>query len=122
MHQAAYHSSYHDRLIMVRQMARRRVKDLKGLATCLRFGGELVFKTHRLCVSLNSRLESNKQEEERTVFPVLSNRRNVSVFMVWRVLGFPKLGVSEWSEGCGICKGLEGLGCAISERCRADRI
>ena len=27
-----------------------------------RFRGRLVFKTHRLCVSLNSRLESNKDE------------------------------------------------------------
>jgi len=25
-----------------------------------------VFKAHRLCVSLNSRLESNKEEEEKT--------------------------------------------------------
>jgi len=30
----------------------------------LRFRGGLVFKAHRLCVSLNSRLESNKEEEE----------------------------------------------------------
>jgi len=29
-----------------------------------RFQGGLVFKAHRLCVSLNSRLESNKAEEE----------------------------------------------------------
>jgi len=28
-----------------------------------RFRGRLVFKAHRLCVSLNSRLESNKEEE-----------------------------------------------------------
>jgi len=27
-----------------------------------RFRGGLVFKAHRLCVSLNSRLESNKEE------------------------------------------------------------
>ena len=30
-----------------------------------RFRGGLVFKAHRLCVSLNSRLESNKEEEKR---------------------------------------------------------
>ena len=30
----------------------------------VRFRGRLVFKAHRLCVSLNSRLESNKEEEE----------------------------------------------------------
>jgi len=30
-----------------------------------RFRGGLVFKAHRLCVSLNSRLESKKEEEER---------------------------------------------------------
>ena len=29
-----------------------------------RFRGGLVFKTHRPCVSLNSRLESNNEEEE----------------------------------------------------------
>ena len=29
-----------------------------------RFRGGLVFKAHRLCVSLNSRLESHKEEEE----------------------------------------------------------
>jgi len=29
-----------------------------------RFRGGLVFKAHRLCASLNSRLESNKEEEE----------------------------------------------------------
>ena len=28
-----------------------------------RFRGGLVFKAHRLCVSLNSRLESNKEED-----------------------------------------------------------
>jgi len=28
------------------------------------FRGGLVFKAHRLCVSLNSRLESNKEEEK----------------------------------------------------------
>ena len=31
------------------------------------FRGGLVFKDHRLCVSLNSRLESNKEEEEKRV-------------------------------------------------------
>ena len=30
----------------------------------LRFRGGLVLKAHRLCVSLDSRLESNKEEEE----------------------------------------------------------
>ena len=32
-----------------------------------RFRGGLVFKAHRLCVSLNSRLQSNKEEEEKDV-------------------------------------------------------
>jgi len=31
-----------------------------------RFRGGLVFKAHRLCVSLNSRLESNKEDEKDT--------------------------------------------------------
>ena len=30
----------------------------------LGFSGGLAFKAHRLCVSLHSRLESNKEEEE----------------------------------------------------------
>jgi len=30
-----------------------------------RFRGGLVFKAHRLCVSLNSRLESNNEEKKR---------------------------------------------------------
>ena len=29
-----------------------------------RFGGGLVFKAHRLCLSLNSRLEGNKEERK----------------------------------------------------------
>jgi len=37
-----------------------------------RFRGGLVFKAHRLCVSLNSRLESNKEEEEKIPISVLS--------------------------------------------------
>ena len=32
-----------------------------------RFRGGPVFKAHRLCVSLNSRLESNKEEEEEMI-------------------------------------------------------
>ena len=32
-----------------------------------RFRGGLVFKAHTLCVSLNSRLESNKEEEARAL-------------------------------------------------------
>ena len=39
----------------LRQLLRRNVK---------RFRGGLVFQAHRLCVSLNSRLGSNKEEEE----------------------------------------------------------
>jgi len=35
--------------------------------TVARFRGGLVFKSHRLCVSLDSRLESNKEEEEEEV-------------------------------------------------------
>ena len=32
-----------------------------------RFRGGLVFKARRICVSLNSRRESNKEEEDRTI-------------------------------------------------------
>jgi len=52
-----------------------------------RFRGGLVFKAHRLCVSLNSRLESNKEEEEglspilhaRDLFSHLSNFTNAKI-------------------------------------------
>jgi len=40
-------------------------------STVQRFRGGLVFKAHRLCVSLNSRLESNKEEKRK----VLGRRR-----------------------------------------------
>ena len=30
-----------------------------------RFRGGLVFKAHRLCVSLNSRLDSNKEDKQK---------------------------------------------------------
>ena len=39
-----------------------------------RFRGGLVFKAHRLCVSLNSRLESNKEEEDIHSSPLQSRR------------------------------------------------
>ena len=35
-----------------------------------RFRGELAFQAHRLCVSLNSRLESGKTEEDPSPIPV----------------------------------------------------
>jgi len=40
-----------------------RVQGLSFLLHVQRFRGGLVFKAHRLRVSLNSRLESNKEEE-----------------------------------------------------------
>ena len=36
----------------------------EGSTYVQRFRGGLVFEAHRLCVSLNSRLESNKEEEK----------------------------------------------------------
>ena len=44
-----------------------------------RFRGGLVFKAHRLCVSLNSRLESNKEEEEHMA-AMLSNKEEEEGF------------------------------------------
>ena len=38
-----------------------------GFKVLQRFRGGLVFKAHRLCVKLNSRLESNQEEERRVV-------------------------------------------------------
>jgi len=40
---------------------------LNRLRRLWRFRGGLVFKAHRLCVSLNSRLESHKEEEDSGV-------------------------------------------------------
>ena len=40
------------------------IREQLPLRNVKRFRGGLVFKAHRLCVSLNSRLESNKEEEE----------------------------------------------------------
>jgi len=34
--------------------------------------GGLVFKAHRLCVSINSRLESNKEEKKKCAWSVLA--------------------------------------------------
>jgi len=47
-----------------------------------RFRGGLVFKAHRLCASLNSRLESNKEEEEAS-----GSKRKASIAA--SKLGFP---------------------------------
>ena len=38
-----------------------------------RFRGRLVFMAHRLCVSLNSRLESNKEEEGKAMSAKIAN-------------------------------------------------
>jgi len=46
---------------------RFRVQNVEGRGV-KRFRGGLVFKAHRLCVSINSRLESNKEEEGRGVW------------------------------------------------------
>ena len=73
-----------------------------------RFRGGLVFKAHRLCVSLNSRLESNKEEEKKVgvgdVHEHLLHQHpgigfGVSVFSFrFRVSGF---GFGD-SGGCGV--------------------
>ena len=41
-----------------------RIHSLRIHTNVQRFRGRLVFKAHRLCVSLNSRLEIDKEEEE----------------------------------------------------------
>ena len=45
-----------------------------------RFRGGLVFEAHRLCVSLNSRLESNKEEERSAEERVVCGREDESLF------------------------------------------
>jgi len=48
----------HEVIMIIVQLLHRNVQ---------RFRGGLVFKAHRLCVSLNSRLESNKEVPERSL-------------------------------------------------------
>ena len=48
-----------------------------------RFRGGLVHKAHRLCVSLNSRLESNEEEEEEE--PYLEKELGLEVLRRQRV-------------------------------------
>jgi len=57
-----------------------------------RFRGGLVFEAHRLCVSLNSRFESNKEEED-----LLCRVVQISGFGVWG-LGFRVWGVRHVDE------------------------
>ena len=45
-----------------------------------RFRGGLVFKAHRLCVSLNSRLESNKEEERVHRVAALAQSRGRDIY------------------------------------------
>jgi len=58
-----------------------------------RFRGGLVFKAHRLCESLNSRLESNTEEEEERTWRehcrgLLVNQQPVHPGLGIRILGF----------------------------------
>ena len=78
-----------------------------------RFRGGLVFKAYRLCVSLNSRLDSNKKEEERQRVMVERSGRRATVefqvlvvcqpaaFGVWS-LEFGGLGVRDLGLGFGL--------------------
>jgi len=62
-----------------------------------RFIGGLVFKAHRLCVSLISRLESNKEEEEgRGGHPTSTRKacRHVLTLVWYRKIGSPLPNVS----------------------------
>ena len=58
--------------------------------------GELVFKAHRLCVSLNSRLESNKEDEEEAGCesstprrPCVTCPKELPPFSLWRQGALP---------------------------------
>jgi len=58
----------------------------RGVVSSLNFGG-LVFKAHRLCISLNSRLVSNKEEED----DFSESGRNSAVDLVKRPIRGTKL-------------------------------
>ena len=52
-----------------------------------RFRGELVFKAHRLCVSLNSRLDSDNEEEEEEEEGTRPRGEESSLSCCWQYLG-----------------------------------
>ena len=56
---------------------------LGGCRNVLWFRGGLVFKAHRLCVPLNSRLESNKEEKKRV--HGLRFGRDISVYEHFKI-------------------------------------
>ena len=53
-----------------------------------RFEGGLVFRFHRLCVSLNSRLESNKEDEKETLEPLIFNPSSSGKVVFFVCFGF----------------------------------
>ena len=56
-----------------------------------RFRGGLVFEAHRLCVSLNSRLESNKEEEDPEIGADLEQFKALAVWpMDYSHMGFSR--------------------------------
>ena len=59
----------------------------------------LVFKAHRLCVSLNSRLESNKEEKEKHIRAVREYQRHQAVVAVVHLVGTL---FSGWRAGCEV--------------------
>jgi len=78
-----------------------------------RFRGGLVFKAHSLFVSLNSRLESNKEEEEEGTVSCGTPRRSCLGFGVMLLrsvvygMGLSGLGVGVLGVGFGVY-GFEG--------------
>ena len=80
------------------------------------FRGGLVFKTHRLCVSLNSRLESNQEEEEEKL-TMLVLWCQLSVLRCQLSDNFTKLSTFGWQEGAEDAEG----GLAKARPARAGR-
>ena len=78
------------------------------LAHHLRFRGGLVFKAHRLCVALNSRLQSNEEEEKGVCVHLEVRERSKEHLIFPRVLREP-------AECCPLVDlpNLSGVGCKM---------
>ena len=68
-----------------------------------RFRSGLVFKTDRRCVSLNSRLESNKGEDEEADSPWCSSHSTwLSLYCSWLVLRVLRVGIMDQGVGFSV--------------------
>ena len=80
------------------------------------FQGGIVFKAQRLCVSLNCRLESSKEEEPPGRRGEVVKANGYGTYKTVKAEGFALRGFGVWGFGSGICGfwfGVWGLGSRI---------